>query len=231
MSTRNQSCCYLSGTRLLGVLVTIVVSVFFFSAKNVVSSSHEVEPFNVVIDVSHGGKDNGSTNEALDLKEKELILDIAKKLKKRSKISKINYVLTRKKDVYMSLDHRIEFTNRIKPDLLVSLHVNESGDPQRSGSEAHYFDLSEFSVEAKAFSEILNQMLHLNSSICEVRATEYRILKETKCPAVLMHLGYITNASDAAYLDSSSNQFDAAQQIDEAIAAFRDRNLELVLEE
>ncbi len=81
-------------------------------------------PFTVVIDPGHGGRDPGTVNGAI--REKDINLSIALKvgelLKKNHPDIKVVY--TRSTDVYVELNRRAEIANKLKADLFISIHSN-----------------------------------------------------------------------------------------------------------
>ncbi len=82
-----------------------------------------VRPVVVVIDPGHGGKDPGAI--ANGLVEKNVNLEIARKLKKLLEESKIFKVyLTRKGDYYIDLYKRTVFAIKKKADIFISIHCN-----------------------------------------------------------------------------------------------------------
>ncbi|MCZ2156714.1 MAG: N-acetylmuramoyl-L-alanine amidase [Bryobacterales bacterium] len=96
----------------------------------------------VVIDPGHGGKDQGTTG-ANGLLEKDLMLDIAKRVKKLVEENLGNEVLlTREDDVFIALEERTAFANRHRADLFVSLHANSSPFRLASGPETFYLDFT-----------------------------------------------------------------------------------------
>jgi len=78
----------------------------------------------VVIDPGHGGKDAGTY--AGTLKEKDITLSIAKKLKSilESDPYNVEVVLTREGDNFVPLFKRIRMANRLKADIFISIHCN-----------------------------------------------------------------------------------------------------------
>ncbi len=92
----------------------------------------------IVIDPGHGGKDPGAIGKK-GLKEKVVTLKVAKMLKKElSKRLDAKVLLTRKKDVYLSLDERTAIANTKEADLFVSIHANASPRRSASGIETYY---------------------------------------------------------------------------------------------
>ncbi|MBM9613411.1 N-acetylmuramoyl-L-alanine amidase [Desulfobulbus rhabdoformis] len=95
----------------------------------------------IVIDPGHGGKDPGAM--AHGLKEKDIVLKIAKELAKiLRKDFQYQVILTREKDVYIPLEQRTEIANRKKADLFVSIHVNAHSDQSNSGIETYFLNLA-----------------------------------------------------------------------------------------
>jgi len=94
----------------------------------------------IVIDPGHGGKDPGAIGYN-GLEEKTVVLDIAKRLKKIMR-EKTNYkvILTREKDVYLSLEERTAIANTLNADLFISLHANASRRRGAMGVETYFLD-------------------------------------------------------------------------------------------
>ncbi len=94
----------------------------------------------IVIDPGHGGKDPGTTGNGL--KEKDITLDVAKRLGKE--LTRLGYSVyyTREKDTALSLSARTKFAREKKADLFISVHVNSSGKKDISGMEVYYLDLA-----------------------------------------------------------------------------------------
>ena len=80
----------------------------------------------IIIDAGHGGSDYGAIG-LKKTKEKEIVLDIAKRLAKLIRKEKIfQVVMTREKDVYVPLEDRTRIANGSGGDLYVSIHANAS---------------------------------------------------------------------------------------------------------
>lgn len=93
----------------------------------------------IVIDPGHGGEDPGTSGQ-FGTREKDITLDIAKKLRQRlSRYDGYRILLTRTEDETLSLESRIEFTNSHKADLYVSIHVNNIPNKPYSIIETYYF--------------------------------------------------------------------------------------------
>lgn len=78
----------------------------------------------IAIDPGHGGRDPGAIGHG-GLMEKEVTLDIARRLRDRlEKRSSYRILMTRDDDVSLSLKDRAEFANKMHADLFISIHVN-----------------------------------------------------------------------------------------------------------
>jgi len=96
----------------------------------------------VVLDPGHGGKDPGCIGKS-GLMEKEITLDVARRLKKLLKENlNLQVIMTRDRDVFVPLDERTAIANREKADLFISIHVNAAEDPSLSGVETWFLDFA-----------------------------------------------------------------------------------------
>ncbi|MBE0660235.1 MAG: N-acetylmuramoyl-L-alanine amidase, partial [Bryobacteraceae bacterium] len=97
----------------------------------------------VVIDPGHGGHDHGTTGPG-GLKEKELVLDLAKRLKDliEQRLG-AEVILTRDSDVFIPLEERTDIANRHRADLFLSVHVNSSRFRSVSGPEVFYLNFTD----------------------------------------------------------------------------------------
>jgi len=89
----------------------------------------------IIIDPGHGGKDPGAVGYR-GTKEKDIVLDVAKRLaKKIEKNSKTKVILTREEDIFIRLQDRTKFANSNEGDLFISIHTNAAKDRRASGFE------------------------------------------------------------------------------------------------
>jgi N-acetylmuramoyl-L-alanine amidase len=101
----------------------------------------------IVIDPGHGGDDVG-VRSAKGVEEKQLTLDIARRL--RAMVENrlgLRVILTRDDDRAIGLDDRAAVANNGKANLLISLHVNGARAPDQSGAEVFHLQLDRESEE------------------------------------------------------------------------------------
>ena len=138
---------------------------------------HEMKPDKIlinaiVIDAGHGGKDAGAFRG--NLLEKNVTLKISKKVNELlgKKFPNKKIILTRDKDVFLSLDKRSEIANNVSikygSSIFVSIHVNASKSQRAYGFETWYIvDSYKRNVIEKGkvshdkdISSILNSMIN-----------------------------------------------------------------------
>lgn len=101
----------------------------------------------IVIDPGHGGDDVG-VRSAKGVEEKQLTLDIARRLRAmvESRLG-LRVILTREDDRALGLDERASVANNGKANLLISLHVNGSRVPDTAGAEVLHLQLDRETAE------------------------------------------------------------------------------------
>ncbi|NTW87714.1 MAG: AMIN domain-containing protein [Desulfobulbaceae bacterium] len=125
----------------------------------------------IVLDPGHGGKDPGAM--AFGLKEKDIVLDIAKRLAPVLK-KELGYevVLTRKDDTFISLEERTALANTNNADLFISLHINAHPSAKVRGMETYYLNLTTnaeaMRVAARENATSTHQMSELQDILSDI---------------------------------------------------------------
>ncbi|MBQ7272226.1 MAG: N-acetylmuramoyl-L-alanine amidase [Bacteroidales bacterium] len=94
----------------------------------------------VVIDPGHGGKDAGCVSRDQKTYEKNIALDIAKRLAQKISATypDVNVKMTRSDDHFVELENRAVFANKAGADLFISVHVNAvDGSTAANGYSIH----------------------------------------------------------------------------------------------
>jgi N-acetylmuramoyl-L-alanine amidase len=94
----------------------------------------------IVVDAGHGGKDRGTMSSSGGMDEKEIVLDVAKRLRALLEGVGIKVIMTRDTDDFISLPERTNIAARSGADLFVSVHVNSNQDHTVSGLLVYYLD-------------------------------------------------------------------------------------------
>ncbi len=153
----------------------------------------------VVIDVGHGGKDNGS--EYQEYFEKDITLKVAQKIRAMNNNMNLEIVLTREVDDFVSLKERVEIINTTNPDFMISLHVNESSDfPEKQGAEFYFYKDNKYSEASAELTRKIKTNLNTAVKTHEVANAGFYVLKNANCPATMVEMGFINNKEDRAFL-------------------------------
>lgn len=107
-----------------------------------------LRPVIVVLDPGHGGKDPGASGHGR-IKEKTVVLDIAKRLKAMiDREPGMKAVLTRKGDYYIGLRQRLQIARKYDADVFVSIHADAFNNHHSKG--ASVFALSQRGATSEA---------------------------------------------------------------------------------
>jgi len=177
----------------------------------------------VVIDPGHGGADSGAVGPG-GTTEKDVVLDIARRMAVHLRRRGVRVVLTRDTDRLPSLAERAAGANRIEADAFVSLHANSYRDPKVVGVETWVLASSHArSVDADTKSRAL--ALALQGALVEllrqpdrgVRQGRYAVLSLAKVPAALVEIGFLSNPRTEKVLASRRWREKIAAALAEAI--------------
>ncbi len=143
----------------------------------------------IAIDPGHGGSEVGAAQTLPNgtiIREKEVNLKIALKLREFLQANGYRVVLTRETDSGASslpaeslagysrtradLQARVDIANNAQADLFISIHNNGSADPQQSGTEVWYCKDRPF-----ADANFVLAQLVLESLVSEIGATGYEV--------------------------------------------------------
>ncbi len=131
----------------------------------------------IVIDAGHGGKDPGARGPT-GLKEKNVVLKIAKRLAKRLKRDLgCRVILTRKSDRYLPLTQRTAIANASKADLFVSIHANAAPTRRLRGVETYFLN---FALDADAMRVAARENATSEKRISELKSILNDIMKNSK---------------------------------------------------
>lgn len=178
-----------------------------------------------MLDPGHGGDDLGAKGVGGVL-EKDLNLAVA--LKVRAHLNRRPFftcALTRQTDAPVELLRRSEMTNANPANVLfVSIHHNGATDPRARGSELFY---QYRSADSAAFAAVLQKQLmtkialpwrrtvfRLNSTNS---ADYFSVLRNTRCPAVIAEIGFITCPDEVPILRENWFQEVAALALADAV--------------
>jgi N-acetylmuramoyl-L-alanine amidase len=175
--------------------------------------SFEKEIITVVIDAGHGGHDLGGQHD--ELFEKDLVNAISKKIESLNSDKKIKLLFTRDDDKFVELADRTDFINSIKPDLILSLHVNANKNETTSGFEVFVSDKSLAYMKSNELAHKLVLDFEKNTPLNNrgVKNASFFILSKSEVPALTLEMGFISNQNDRNYISSEEGQNQIAKTI------------------
>lgn len=148
----------------------------------------------IMIDPGHGGTDPGAVYDGVF--EKDLNLDMALRLRQLLSESGARAVMTRDSDVSVELCDRSRMANELMPDVFISVHCNSTKwDVFPSGTETYYCSAVPYSQELAALTHtcVLRELKLMDR---HVRRGDYHVVRETRAPAVLVEVAFMSNGTD-----------------------------------
>ncbi|SNT04043.1 N-acetylmuramoyl-L-alanine amidase [Ekhidna lutea] len=183
--------------------------------KSKIKRKNGSQAFRVIIDPGHGGKDAGATSPS-GVSEAALSLAIGKRVRDLLNNNRqVEVILTRESDEFLSLESRVERTENA--DLYISLHTdNYAGEG--SFIMSTFFEGNEFTERSNEIANFLASEFESCGKEAKVAYSyEHYVLKNAKCPAVLLHYGFFSDPSEDEHLSSEDGQLEVAQQVVDAI--------------
>jgi len=196
-----------------------------------VSGQDSEESFVIVLDAGHGGVDPGKVSKS-GVKEKDVNLAVALKLRDKLEAEGIIVIMTRTEDVglYSETDshkkvadmkNRCELVNNSDADLLVSIHQNSYQSESVKGAQVFYYSLSENGKKlAENIQGKMVEMLDKTNGRKAKANDSYYLLLNVKCPAVIVECGFLSNISEAVLLAEDSYRDKVAESIKTGILEY-----------
>ena len=154
--------------------IWVVVAIVFGFAASIgragapVSDGRPPECFDtVVLDAGHGGEDEGALG-LRGLVEKELVLDVGRRLAARLRERDLRVVMTRDDDRFVPLEKRFAIAHDARGDLFVSIHANATKDAGVSGVETFFLSVEASDEEAHRVALLENQAFAGSTAIPEM---------------------------------------------------------------
>jgi N-acetylmuramoyl-L-alanine amidase len=181
----------------------------------------------IVIDVGHGGVDGGTTYGTI--LEKDINLAVGLKLHSVLQSRRVSTSINRTKDYALSDDNpgknggrhrrdlaqRVEIANKLKPAFMLSLHVNWTNNPARSGPLVIYCKNQQAGKRlALRLQQELNQLYGTDTE--PVASKSYYVLTHSRVPTVIVEMGFLSNKKDRQLLLSPQFQQKLADSIAKA---------------
>lgn len=166
----------------------------------------------VVIDAGHGGSDCGAIRN--NFNEKDINLDVAKRVEEILLSKGVNVAMTRHKDIAVSLQDRVSFSNDKSADVFVSVHVNASTKPEITGIETHYYRQESIDLAQNVHAQLASNIKSTDRGLFR---SKFYVINHTKAPAILVEIGFISNEAERNELLGAHRKQQTAKAIAQGI--------------
>lgn len=192
----------------------IIVAVFIALLMiKVPVMAEEVSKGIVLIDAGHGGIDGGAQSKNGTI-EKDINLQISKRLKERLEKEGYKVYMTREEDKELSpkkvkdLEARCKMKIETKCDVFISIHQNKFNSEKCFGAQVWYASNEKSMKLAKYVQDSLKEGVKDNNKRLEKAAKEqYKILRDKYDGACLIvECGFLSNNEEEKRLKSESHQ-------------------------
>ena len=222
----------------LAFLVTIITCGVNFIEKTRETSSPTtvIKRTDVLLDAGHGGEDPGAVSDYSETKEKDINLNIAKKIQTILSNDNIPVKMTRLEDKLEYSDDTTNIVQKRRQDLVrrkkmmdennnginVSIHLNKFPQTQYFGAQTFFAANSPESKELanKIQKKIRENVDKNNTREALLKKEPIIILKNVKNPTVIVECGFLSNEDEEKKLISPQYQEKLAVAISEGIKDF-----------
>ena len=206
-------------------IALLLSAVLFISSRQnsykTVSTSRYAT-YTVVIDPGHGGMDGGAVGTTYQTLEKDINLQISQKLYLFMRLMGVPAFMTRTEDISLNfngantvrknktadLAARYDFTRRTPSPVFLSVHMNKFEQSKYKGAQVFY---SKNHDGSRLLGEYLQHILTSHVDPSNTRAAKQAdssifLLKNLRCPAVIVECGFLSNPDEEALLKTDEYQ-------------------------
>ena len=169
----------------------------------------------VYLDPGHGGYDPGARGNGIV--EKELVLNLGNRIKSKLEREGIQVVMSRTGDEFVSLADRSAGANSENPDLFVSIHGNSASSSAAMGIETFYYK----NMDKPLAQDLQNKLISYTGAVNRgAKYENFHVIRETKMPASLVEIGFLSNAFEASKLKNYEYQEKIVNSIVDGIKGY-----------
>ena len=205
---------------------------------NSVASNNIQTKIKVIIDAGHGEPDGGAVSKD-GVKESDLNLQIAQKLKAKIEELNIEVIMTRENSGCISnleetsktireiktsdLNNRVKIANESGASILVSIHMNKFEDSRYRGWQTFYSKSSEEGKKlAENIQEAIGEVIQYDNKRKALKIEGIKIIDKSKIPAVIVECGFLSNPNECNLLQDEKYQEKMAEGIKIGIQKYLD---------
>lgn len=165
----------------------------------------------IVIDAGHGGTAPGAIS-VNGTKEKDINLQVSLKLESILRSLGYNVVMTRSGDQTLGLYERSDLANNLNADIFVSIHSNSHTNRDIAGLQVLYcplYDSNKKSQDQYPLAKSIMDAVLASTGAADkgiIPRKDLVVVRETKMPAVLVEVGFLSNAAEEKLITNDSYQ-------------------------
>jgi len=227
-----------SNVILIGLIFALLLAIYSLNMNvdsQTAAAAKTTDKKTVIVDAGHGGEDPGKISNYSGLKEKDLNLKIAFKVKELLEKDNYNVIMTREEDklVYkegttdiyykrlQDLTRRKEIMDNSGADIVVSIHANSFPESQYYGAQTFY---PADSPESKKLAECIQKSFRENVDKNNKREPQLKppivITKNLKTPTTIVECGFLSNPEEERKLATDEYQSLIAEAIKKGIDSY-----------
>lgn len=196
----------------------------------------------VVIDPGHGGQDSGTMKNGV--LEKDLALDVARRVEGLARAKAFSTLMTRSGDDWISLAGRAAIANRERDCIFVSIHFDEGARAEATGVQTFYaarqapksWTLPSWlpfpqlassgpnNFDSQSLAGFIQESLVAGTQAFNrgTRAEQFYVVANVRHPAVLVEGGFLSNGNDLARLTTMEYRQQLAAGITDGLVRYRE---------
>lgn len=185
----------------------------------------------IVIDAGHGGKDPGTIGFSGNY-EKDINLDISKKLKEKLKSNGYKVILTRDNDEYVDNLLRAKLANKKRARVFISIHGNAmENNSSTNGVQVLFYPNRESTIGDLNNNELAQIMMNslINGTGANdkgiIEREDLIVLNQTKMPAIIIECAFLSNENEEKLLLTDDYQDKIVDSIIDGLEEYFSLNL------
>lgn len=209
---------YIYGLFIAFTVLALGLNSVFANSGSAPATSWAIANRTIVIDPGHGGIDPGAVGFG-GIKEKEIVLQVSKRLEQLLKQAGAKVILTRESDIDLStpgsgsllkrkredLSKRVALANDNDASVFLSIHVNAFPSSRWRGAQTFYQKKDD---DSKKLAECIQSELIrvMKNTTRAAKPSDFYTTRNTKMAGVIVEIGFISNPAEAALMNKPAYQ-------------------------
>ncbi len=195
----------------------------------------------VIIDAGHGGDDSGTMRDGV--MEKDLTLDVARRVERLAQGQGLSTIMTRDGDARKTLPERATLANKQNDAIFVSIHFDEGARAEATGVQTFYavhqmpknifpswlpflqpVGATPENLASQSLAGFVQQALIRRTRAFDrgTRAEQFYVVANVRHPAVLVEGGFLTNNDDLTKIATDEYREQLAAAITDGLVHYRE---------